>query len=197
MVPIVGDLGKVGKWTVKGIKEVAALSTVKIGKELVTEGGERLLKEEAEKLAEQQVKKSAKAGTKQGLGDATIPAAIATVKALEEAARRHPTQTCENDVLDKLQKKKDEICNSMPGKSCSPSKVSPKLLARRPCSQIRLRIKSVKACLQIRQEIQDTCFGGKPDPVHLTVMKGLNDGLAHCVALAAINCAPGHPMANL
>jgi hypothetical protein len=111
--------------------------------------------------------------------------------------RRHPDQTCENDVLDKLQKKKDDICNSIPGESCSPSKVSPKRLARRPCSQIRVRIQSVRDCLKIRQDIQDTCFGGKPDPVHLKVMKELNDGLAHCVALAAINCAPGHPMANL
>ena len=111
--------------------------------------------------------------------------------------RRNPNQTCPNAVLDSLQAEKDRICNSIPGESCSPSKVSPRRLARRPCSEIRRRIQAIGDCLQIRQRIQDECFGGQPDPIHQRVMNELNNGLTACLALEAQNCAPGHPMANL
>ncbi|WP_199746970.1 eCIS core domain-containing protein [Corallococcus interemptor] len=115
----------------------------------------------------------------------------------QAAPRRNPNQTCEDAVLDQLQAEKDRICNSIPGESCSPSKVSPKRLARRPCSEIRRRIQAVEECLRIRQRIQDECFGGQPDQAHQDVMNQLQAGLQACRALAAVNCAPGHPMANL
>jgi hypothetical protein len=89
------------------------------------------------------------------------------------------------------------VCDQIPGESCSPKKVSPKKLARRPCSQIRLRINAVRECIRLRQRIQDECFGGAPDPTHANVLSELNSGLAACLALEAVNCAPGHPMANL
>jgi hypothetical protein len=111
--------------------------------------------------------------------------------------RRTKDQTCTNEVLDQLQAEKDRICNSIPGDSCSPSKVSPKRLARRPCSEIRKRIQAFRDCLEIRQRIQDKCFGGTPDKTHEKVLKDLNSGLAACLALEAVNCAPGHPMENL
>ena len=111
--------------------------------------------------------------------------------------RRNPNQTCDDAVLDQLQADKDRICNAIPGESCSPSKVSPKRLERRPCSEIRARIQAVRDCIAIRQRIQNECFGGAPDPVHQRVMNELNSGLQACLALEAINCAPGHPMANL
>jgi hypothetical protein len=111
--------------------------------------------------------------------------------------RRTKDQTCTNEVLDQLQIEKDQICNSIRGDSCSPSKVSPKRLARRPCSEIRKRIQAFRDCLESRQRIQDECFGGTPDETHEKVFKDLNSGLAACLALEAVNCAPGHPMANL
>jgi hypothetical protein len=113
------------------------------------------------------------------------------------ATRRHPNQTCENDVLDRLQAEMHRICDAIPGESCSPSKVSPKRLARRPCSQIRLRIAALRACMAARQRIQDECFGGIPDQTHIDAMNMIQNALTACLALEAVNCAPGHPMAGL
>lgn len=110
--------------------------------------------------------------------------------------RRLPDQTCENQVLDALQKAMHRVCDEVPGESCSPSKVSPKKLARRPCSQIRQRIAAVRECIRLRQSIQDQCFSGAPDPTHAKVLTELQSGLAACLALEAVNCAPGHPMAD-
>ena len=111
--------------------------------------------------------------------------------------RRHPNQTCENQVLDTLQTAMHDVCDRIPGESCSPGKVNPKKLAKRPCSQIRQRIQAVRECLRRRQNIQDQCFGGAPDPRHADVLSQVQRGLDACVALEAINCAPWHPMAEL
>jgi hypothetical protein len=111
--------------------------------------------------------------------------------------RRLPNQTCENHVLDALQKAMHDVCDRIPGESCSPGKVNPKKLARRPCSQIRQRILAIRECLRLRQKIQDECFGGAPDPTHANVLSDFQRGLAACLALEAVNCMPGHPMADL
>ena len=50
--------------------------------------------------------------------------------------------------------------------------------------------------MRLRQEIPDTCFGGVPDPTHSDQLAALQSGLNACLALEAVNCAPGHPMAN-
>ena len=110
--------------------------------------------------------------------------------------RRHPNQTCRNEVLDRLQDEMHRTCDSIPGPSCSPSR-SAKMLARIPCSVIRQRIEAFRECLRKRQEIQDTCFGGIPDARHVPPMEQINQGLANCERLAAVNCAPGHPMSTL
>lgn len=111
--------------------------------------------------------------------------------------RRHDDQTCENRILDDMQAAMHNVCDRIPGDSCSPSRVSPKRLDRRPCSQIRTRIRAIRECIRLRQEIQDHCFGGRPDPIHAGVLEQLQNGLTACLALEAVNCAPGHPMANL
>ncbi len=127
------------------------------------------------------------------------PAAPGALPAIGTAPnqRRQATQTCINAELDILQAEKDQICNNIPGESCSPAKVSPKRLARQPCSRIRARIAAIQDCLNIREVIQRDCFGGVPDAVHARVMGELAGGLAACLALEAVNCAPGHPMAKL
>jgi hypothetical protein len=129
----------------------------------------------------------------------TEPAATptATPATPTAAARRWPNQTCENDVLDGLQAAMHAICDTIPGVSCSPSKTNPKVLARTPCSQIRVRIQAIRACMAARQLIQDQCFGGVPDARHEKPMNELANALNHCIALEAVNCAEGHPMANL
>ena len=74
--------------------------------------------------------------------------------------------------------------------------MSQKKLDRRPCSQIRNRIRAIQECIRLRQEIQDRCFGGVPDSRHETPFAQLQSGLTACLALETINCAPSHPMAN-
>src|SRR5262249_50328314 len=111
--------------------------------------------------------------------------------------RRRPEQKCENLVLDTMQREMHNLCEQIPGESCSPTKVSPKKRARRPCSLIHQRINAVRECIRLRQRIQDECFGGVPDPTHANVLSELQSGLAACLALEAVNCASGHPMANL
>jgi hypothetical protein len=111
--------------------------------------------------------------------------------------RRNPNQSCEDSVLDHLQAEKDRICRSIPGESCNPNKTSTKRLEQVPCTHVRRRIQAFRNCINIRQFIQDECFGGKPDPRHEREFKQHENGLAHCLKLEERNCAPGHPMAEL
>ncbi|QRK11189.1 hypothetical protein JQX13_14600 [Archangium violaceum] len=111
--------------------------------------------------------------------------------------RRHPNQTCEDAVLEHLQAEKNRIGNAMPGASCSTASHSAKRLARMPCSQIRQRIQALRNCINIRRFIQDECFGGGPDIRHQEVLGQYENGLEQCRSLETVNCAPGHPMAEL
>jgi Domain of unknown function (DUF4157) len=115
----------------------------------------------------------------------------------EPGPRRWPNQTCEDNVLDKLEEWMHKVCDIIPSESCSPAKVSPKRLARRPCSEIRGRIDWLQECLWRRNWVQVDCFGGQPDKKHQDVIDEINNAIAACKALEAINCAPGHPMADL
>lgn len=125
----------------------------------------------------------------------TVPVPVPTTTTTT-TARRWPNQTCENSVLDDLEIWMHGICDRIPGASCSPSR-SPKMLARIPCSQIRLRIQAIRACLAARQHVQNECFGGVPDARHEIPMNELTNALNNCLALELVNCAPGHPMADL
>jgi len=111
--------------------------------------------------------------------------------------RRYPNQTCENNVLDHLQAEMHAVCDAISGGSCSEAKVSPKRLSRRPCSTIRISIQQRRDCIALRERLQDICFAGKPDATHADALKMHKDGLTQCLKLEAVNCAPGHPMADL
>ncbi len=111
--------------------------------------------------------------------------------------RKYETQTCTNEVLDDLQAQKDRICNTIPSKpDWSPSR-SEKMLNRIKCSEIRPRLRAFEECLRIRLLIQERCFGGVPDPRHVIPLEEIENGIANGRARELINCAPGHPMANL
>lgn len=157
----------------------------------------QLDRETAEKWLGQQPRTAPAATTGTGPGPGTQPQTPTPSIGPAPGQRRHANQTCDNATLDALQKEMHRICDKIPGESCSPSKVSPKRLARRPCSQILQRNQALRECLQKRQLVQDECFGGKPDPDHIKAMAELTNGLNACVALEAVNCAPGHPMAGL
>lgn len=132
--------------------------------------------------------------SRKSMGGAKSSATAAEPRA---GPRRHPDQTCDDAVLDRLQAEKNRICNAMPGASCSMSGNSVKRLDRMPCSQVRSRIQGLLNCIHIRQFIQDECFGGKPDARHQEVLAQYKSGLVQCQSLEQVNCAPGHPMAEL
>ncbi|HYO51954.1 hypothetical protein [Archangium sp.] len=136
--------------------------------------------------------------SRKAMGDSKPSGAAAESRFASRAgSRRNPTQTCNDSVLDHLQAEKNRICKSIPGESCSRSKTNPKRLDKMPCSVIRLRVQALRNCINIRQFIQDECFGGVPDTRHEMALKQYNDGLVHCLAVEAENCAPGHPMVDL
>jgi len=135
--------------------------------------------------------------SREAMGDSKpSAAALGTRSASPAGSRRYPNQTCDDAVLEHLQAEKNRICSAMPGESCSDSKTNPKRLGEKPCSLIRLRIQAFENCIHIRQFIQDECFGGVPDSRHERALNQYKDGLAHCLALEAVNCAPGHSMAD-
>jgi hypothetical protein len=111
-------------------------------------------------------------------------------------ARRYPTQTCDDDELDRLEGEKDKLCKPKGGyaASCNRKKVDVTLIR---CSAILLGIQQRQICKARRQLIQDKCFGGKPDAGHQTAIDQEQNGIDQCEALKLINCAKGHPMAGL
>jgi hypothetical protein len=134
-------------------------------------------------------------------GDKSAPKPVPAQQTLPDIGsaphqRRLPNQTCSNAQLDRLESEKDQACSSIPGKSCSPSKISQKKLDNYPCSDIRARITALQTCRDKRDEIQQKCFGGVPDVGHKQALDGLDNGINQCRALEQLNCAPGHPMAN-
>jgi hypothetical protein len=123
----------------------------------------------------------------------TMPTAMPITTAVP-VARRYPGQTCENDVLDGLEKEKDKLCGGYSVSSCNPKKVDTSKIR---CSAILRAIPQRQACLAARQLIQDRCFGGKPDAGHKTQIDDVENGIRQCEALKLINCAKGHSMAGL
>lgn len=115
-----------------------------------------------------------------------------------DEAPRFPNQTCSNAELDALSADVDQLCkaSTFPGLSCNPNKTSEKRLAKLACSDIKARLLKQNACLTARQLVQTRCFNGQPDPGHQTAIDQMSQGIQACIALAAVNCAPGHPMAD-
>jgi hypothetical protein len=110
---------------------------------------------------------------------------------LYKQGRRSADQKCPNSQLDDLQTDMHDICDTLSG--CGGSA---KTKARIPCSVIRTSIAQIKECLKRRQDIQDECFT-TVNPSHQIVMSQLGQALQNCIDLELLNCAPGHPMANL
>jgi hypothetical protein len=107
--------------------------------------------------------------------------------------RRWPGQTCENTELDQLGKVKDTLCNAGYAAKCSGNEDK---LKKTPCSLVLLSIVQRQACLAARWDVQNKCFGGKPDDRHWPPLNQTQDGINNCEALKLIVCAQGHPMAG-
>ncbi|HEX5750384.1 MAG TPA: hypothetical protein VFZ09_29410 [Archangium sp.] len=130
----------------------------------------------------------------------TNPATGSNYTSVEEYDRvpRHADQTCKNSRLDELQEEKDLLTRSVPPLDPkSPRSKNKEKLDKVPCSRIRLRLEAMKRVLEKRWEIENECFGGKPDPRHDLAMIELEKGIANTEKLGKQNCAPGHPMAEL
>lgn len=67
---------------------------------------------------------------------------------------------------------------------------------RIPCTEARKKVQEFKDCIAARWEVQNVCFGGKPDPRHQDVFDDFESGLKKALELERRNCAPGHPMAD-
>jgi hypothetical protein len=111
--------------------------------------------------------------------------------------RRYPDQTCEDDVLDRLQNEKWDLCDKGFALNCKRQKGDEEIVARIPCSKILRSLQQRLACLSQRNLIQEKCFGGVPDAAHKGAIEQVQNGIAHCEALKLLNCAKGHPMSGL
>jgi len=130
----------------------------------------------------------------------TNPATGRNYTSVEEYDRvpRHADQTCKNSRLDELQAEKDLLSKSVPPfNPKAPRSKNKEKLDEVPCSRIRLRLEAMKRLLEKRWEIENECFGGKPDPGHDMAMTELEQGIANTEKREKQNCAPGHPMAEL
>jgi uncharacterized Zn-binding protein involved in type VI secretion len=114
----------------------------------------------------------------------TPPMVIAGTPAAAVPSRRHGAdQTCEDDELTTLQGEKDAIVAELgshrllPGQKGFPA--NEKKWPSVPCSEVRKRIQIIERLQAKRQEIQDKCFGGKPDAVHQRAIDELNNALAN------------------
>jgi hypothetical protein len=65
-----------------------------------------------------------------------------------------------------------------------------------PCSAVLLSLLQRQACNAARWEVQNKCFGGKPDAPHEDQIDQVQNGIDNCEALKLIVCATGHPMAG-
>ncbi len=126
-----------------------------------------------------------------------IPATTPTATPVA-APRKYPNQTCENDEMARLEKEMHEIfCDKGYAATCGGGGISKKKLPFIPCSAVRLSLQQRQACLAARWKVQNECFGGKPDTEHKDEIDNVQRGVDYCKALEPINCAKGHPMANL
>lgn len=106
---------------------------------------------------------------------------------------RHPNQTCSNEELTRLQNEKDKLVNGIP-KRHPMDTGNPKKALRIPCSYIRKRLEHMQKIKEKRQEIQNKCFGGKPDDVHKKAIEDFDNSIHWYKTLRQVNCAKGHPM---
>ncbi|NET82268.1 MAG: DUF4157 domain-containing protein [Moorea sp. SIO1F2] len=108
-----------------------------------------------------------------------------------ERDRKHSNQTCEDEVLERLQEEKDAICGSIPLPKCKPAldklKAGKKLKGRSvkgmTKNHVINRIIIIQECIDKRQQIQDECFGGKPDQRHEDAINQMKNALENCQEL--------------
>jgi hypothetical protein len=110
--------------------------------------------------------------------------------------RKYPNQTCEEAEREHLEEEKKKVCELKEGFAATCNQ-SLKKLKKIPCSAIKLAIQQRQTCKAARWLVQDKCFGGKPDTGHKKAIDQEQDGIDNCKAVEPINCAKGHPMANL
>jgi hypothetical protein len=105
-------------------------------------------------------------------------------------------KVCDKEALGRLRVEQERICTAIPGRSCDGTKAPAKLLARYPCSAIHKRIEGTQQCLELEKATRVECFGGTPDEKKRASLLRLENEVNACTALAATNCAAGHPMAE-
>lgn len=117
------------------------------------------------------------------------------------AGQLYKNQTCPDARREQIHRQKDKICSKFPGGSMSPSKVSPKKLAKISCRVIIARIKKQQKCLRVRLKMDKECFAQGPlpgdpdtqkaDKVHKQAIADMRSGIKASKDLANTNCRPG------
>ena len=83
---------------------------------------------------------------------------------------KYPGQTCTNVRLGELQREMKRICNQK--RTCREQGL--------PCSEIAKRLGNANACLRARVQIQEECFGGKPDSPHAKEIREAQKVVSKC-----------------
>jgi hypothetical protein len=98
-----------------------------------------------------------------------------------------PGQTCENEVLEQLTIQKNEVCGSIPPPNCREAldklkkgKSLKGASAKATRAKINAKIPVIDACIAKREEIQEVCFKGAPEPGHDNEINELNRAKKSC-----------------
>jgi len=111
----------------------------------------------------------------------------------EPRTRRHPNQTCEDDVLDRLQADVDWLCKHFPAAMESPGarrrppkEARARTAALRGCdekmskAQLRRNAMRNEKCARARQKLQKQCFANGADPGHQEALKLALEAAERC-----------------
>jgi len=111
--------------------------------------------------------------------------------------RRGTNQICTNQELDIRAGQQFDLVQAIPPYDPkAPRSNNPDKMAKVPCTRAKLRLQAMQDILAHRQKTQLDCFH-QPDPGHAQAILDAQAGVQKAQDLVNVNCAPGHPMANL
>jgi hypothetical protein len=114
----------------------------------------------------------------------------------ESAAEKEERELVLEEKCERLARELNELKREAP-KNHPMDTGNPKKESRIPCSYLKNKLRHTKKLLDKRWEIQNTCFGGKPDQGHQEQIEQIESSIKNYERLEKINCAKGHPMAGL
>ncbi len=111
--------------------------------------------------------------------------------AIVRTTRKYPNQTCENEVLDKLERDLQKI-EDQKIKNDAFSGGNDKKLKKLQCMDLLKRIDDQKRLRDARQKIQDECFKDGTDEGHRKAIDDLTRSIARLQPYAQNACGPSY-----